>query len=83
MTTFPIVWDEQQSTDQLVFAELTEEEKKLAEMNEELEICQSLENVNCTNEPNESTEPKTTNEIIPSTEPKITDQPIVSSNVMD
>ena len=28
MTTFPIVWDEQQPTDQLVFAELTDEEKK-------------------------------------------------------
>ncbi|UJR33851.1 hypothetical protein I4U23_021273 [Adineta vaga] len=55
VTTFPIVWDEQQSTDQLVFAELTEEEKKMAEMNEEAEICQSLENVNCSTEtPNES-----------------------------
>jgi hypothetical protein len=56
----------------------------MAEMNEELEICQSLENVNCKNE---STEPKTTNELVLSTEPKTTDeQPIVStesSNVMD
>ncbi len=77
VTTFPIVWDEQQSTDQLVFAELTEEEKKLAEINEELEICQSLENVNCTNET--TTESTKT----PSIEPKTTDEPIVSSNGMD
>jgi len=60
----------------------------MAEMNEELEICQSLENVNCTNEtPNQSTEPKTTNEIVSSIESKtIDEQPIVStesSNVMD
>ena len=66
VTTFPIVWDEQQSTDQLVFAELTEEEKKMAEMNEELEICHSLENVNCTNET--PSEPQQTNESEPSTE---------------
>lgn len=50
MTTFPIVWDEQQSTDQLVFGELTEEEKKLAEMSEEIEMCHGIENVNCSNE---------------------------------
>ncbi|CAF1322778.1 unnamed protein product [Adineta ricciae] len=67
VTTFPIVWDEQQSTDQLVFAELTEEEKKMAETNEELEICHSLENVNCTNET--PSEPQQTNESEPSTEP--------------
>jgi hypothetical protein len=66
VTTFPIVWDEQQPTDQLVFAELTDEEKKLAETNDELEICQSLENVNCTNETdnssNELTKARTTDE---------------------
>ncbi len=80
VTTFPIVWDEQQSTDQLVFEELTEEEKKIAELNEELEICHSLENVNCTNET--PIETKMTS----STEPKTTDEPIVStesSNRMD
>jgi len=81
VTTFPIIWDEQQSTDQLVFAELTEEEKKMAEINDELEICQSLENVNCTNETPH--EPETTNEIIPPTEPTTTDQPIISTNTMD
>ncbi len=49
-------------------------------MNEELEICHSLENVNCASEtPNESTEPKTTNEIIPSIEPKTTNEPMVST----
>lgn len=85
VTTFPIIWDEQQSTDQLVFAELSEEEKKLAEMNEELEMCHSLENVNCTNDM--PTEAKTTNEIFPSIESKISDQPIVpiesSTTTMD
>lgn len=84
VTTFPIIWDEQQSTDQLVFAELTEEEKKMAETNEELEMCHGLENVNCTNDtPNE---PKTTNEISPSMESKLPDQPnlpIESSTTMD
>lgn len=50
MTTFPIVWDEQQSTDQLVFADLTDEEKKLAEMSEEIEMCHGIENVNCSTE---------------------------------
>lgn len=60
----------------------------MAEMNEELEICHSLENVNCTNEiPNGSTEPKTTNEILPIIEPKTTDEAIISteasSNIMD
>lgn len=59
----------------------------MAEMNEELEICHSLENVNCTNDtPNGSTEPKTTNEILPITEPKTTDEPIIpteSSTVME
>ena len=72
VTTFPIVWDEQQPTDQLIFAELTEEEKKLAEMSEELEMCHSLENVNCntetTNEPAELGEIiKPNEEIIPET----------------
>ncbi|CAF2131999.1 unnamed protein product [Rotaria magnacalcarata] len=72
VTTFPIIWDEQQSTDQLVFAELTEEEKKMAEMNDEIEICQSLENVNCTNEtPAEPTEPKISNETMESIEPEL------------
>jgi hypothetical protein len=52
----------------------------MAEINEELEICHSLENVNCASEtPNESTEPKTTNEIIPSIEPKTTNEPTVST----
>lgn len=56
MTTFPIVWDEQQSTDQLVFGDLTDEEKKLAEMSEEIEMCHGIENVNCSTEtPAEST----------------------------
>lgn len=55
VTTFPIVWDEQQPTDQLVFAELTEEEKKLAEMNEEQEMCEAIENVSCSNEPTSET----------------------------
>jgi len=77
VTTFPIVWDEQQPTDQLVFAELTEEEQKIAEMNEELEICHSLENVNCSNEtpnaPGESTELKPINE---SPEETTTNEPI-------
>ena len=70
VTTFPIVWDEQQSTDQLVFAELTEEEKKLAEMSEELDICQSMENVNCSHEiPEASTEVPAAQEPVGSTEP--------------
>lgn len=85
VTTFPIIWDEQQSTDQLVFAELTEEEKKLAETNEELEMCHSLENVNCTNDT--PSEPKTTNEICPSMESKISEQPVLpiesSTTAMD
>ena len=72
VTTFPIVWDEQQSTDQLVFAELTEEEKQMAAASEELEICQSLESVNCTNE--SRTEPITTDESIPSAEREMTDE---------
>ncbi|CAF4427650.1 unnamed protein product, partial [Adineta steineri] len=68
VTTFPIVWDEQQSTDQLVFAELTEDEKKIAELNEELEMCHSLENVNCTNEtPTETNELAETDELITET----------------
>lgn len=41
-------------------------------MNEELEICHSLENVNCDNET--PSEPKTTNEIISTTETKIADE---------
>jgi len=53
----------------------------MAEINDELEICQSLENVNCTNETPH--EPETTNEIIPPTEPTTTDQPIISTNTMD
>lgn len=73
VTTFPIVWDEQQSTDQLVFAELTEEEKQLAEMNDEQEICQSLENVSCTNET--ASEPVTTNEAEISAERSTTNEP--------
>ena len=84
MTTFPIVWDEQQSTDQLVFAELTEEEKQMAEASEELEICQSLENVNCTNEAR--TEPITTDELIPSAEPEMAEEvklPVEPSSTME
>ena len=65
----------------MIFAELTEEEKKLAETNDESEICQSLENVNCNNET--PMEPATTE----STEPKTTDEPIVptteTSHAMD
>jgi hypothetical protein len=60
----------------------------MAEMNDELEICHSLENVNCTSDtPNEPIEPKTTNEILPSIEPKTTtEEPIIStesSTLMD
>jgi hypothetical protein len=50
----------------------------MAEINEELEICHSLENVNCTNE--------TPTEIVSSTEPEPTDEPIIStesSNLMN
>ncbi|CAF3762028.1 unnamed protein product [Rotaria sordida] len=84
VTTFPIIWDEQQPTDQLVFAELTEEEKKMAETNEELEICHSLENVNCANDtPSESTDTKITNEPTASTESKTINEPIEPSNSMD
>jgi hypothetical protein len=43
----------------------------MADTNEELEICHSLENVNCNNEtPNESTEPKPTHD-----EPIVPDKP--------
>ncbi|CAF3611237.1 unnamed protein product [Rotaria socialis] len=89
VTTFPIIWDEQQSTDQLVFAELTEEEKKMVEMNDEIEICQSLENVNCanetpaepieskiSNETMESIEPELANDVMESTEPKLTNEEV-------
>jgi hypothetical protein len=70
VTTFPIVWDEQQSTDQLVFAELTEEEKKMAETSEENEICQSMENVNCSQEISDApAEATLAQEMIESTEP--------------
>lgn len=64
----------------------------MAETNEELEICHSLENVSCTNgTPNGSSQPKTTDEIVPSVESKPIDEPITttttttteSSNVMD
>ena len=70
-----------------MFAELTEEEQKMAEMNEELEICHSLENVNCAsetpNEPGESTELKTTDETVASTETNITNEPIVATEPLN
>jgi hypothetical protein len=53
----------------------------MAEINEELEICHSLENVNCTSEtPNE---PKTTNELTESIEPKTTNEPMVSTESLN
>lgn len=77
MTTFPIVWDEQQPTDQLVFAELTEEEKKLAETSEEQEMCDGIDNVHCSDESSDESddtiEEKSTDDIEKSsTEPKTT-----------
>jgi hypothetical protein len=77
VTTFPIVWDEQQSTDQLVFAELTEEEKQMADMNDEQEICTSLENVSCANET--PSEPVTTSETEASAEPPNTAEAALSA----
>jgi hypothetical protein len=59
----------------------------MAETNEELEICHSLENVNCSNEsphePGESNEMKTTDEPIASTEVKTPTEPVVSTEPLN
>ena len=63
----------------------------MADTNEELEICHSLENVNCSNEtpnqPDESTEPKPTNDepiVSPKpSEPITTNETIVPTTSME